>query len=360
MNSRQIVMLGTHPATRGGVAAVVNVYRAAGLFEQRRILYIPTHRDGARWEKLLIMVQGWFRFMGLLLSGKVALVHVHVSFRASFWRKLFFIVPATLVGRPLLLHLHSGGFSRFYEEECGMVGKLAVQWAFGRASKVVVLSRGWGDWVRTVCAEQEPRVLHNPVVLPAAGNLAQRRGGPGHILFLGRMSATKGIFDLLAAVAKVRASGIEATLSVCGDGDAEAVRAAAAQLGIAQAVQLVGWVEGRAKEIEFSRATVFCLPSYHEGMPMSILEAMSAGLPVVSTRVGGIPEVITDGKEGLLVQSGDIDGLSDKLREIMTNPRLADQMGSAGRQKVMRCFAATVIVSQLTSLYDEILEGVPQ
>lgn len=348
-------MLGTHPATRGGVAAVVNVYRSAGLFDQRRILYVPTHKDGSRWQKLRVMVGAWFRFMALLFTRQVGLVHVHISFRASFWRKLVFMVPATWAGRPVLLHLHSGGFRRFYEEECGLVGKWFVRWAFGNAAKVIVLSQAWAGWVRTICPNQDLRVLYNPVLLPAPVDLSGPQRSAAHILFLGRMTVNKGVFDLLEAVAKMRDAGVNATLTICGDGDARNVRAVIEELGLDTKVRIVGWVEGDAKRFEIAHATVFCLPSYHEGMPMSVLEAMAAGVPVVSTRVGGIPEAITDGKEGWLVQPGDIEALSERLAKIIANPPLAEEMGAAARHKAEERFSARAVLPELIALYDEIM-----
>lgn len=351
------IMLGTHFNTMGGISAVVNVYRTAGLFASRKIIYIATHRDGSALQKFKLMVVAWLRFMAMLCTARVGLVHVHVSFRASFWRKLLFVAPAIWLGRPVLLHLHSGGFPGFYANECNALGRWVVRWVFSRSTRVVVLSETWAQWVRSITTNPGLRVVYNPVALPPDAGVSKVQRLPARLLYLSRMGERKGTFDLLEAMAKVRADGIDVTLAMGGDGDKAGVEAAILSLGLQGHVQLLGWVRGEQKQRHLDSASVFVLPSYHEGLPMGVLEAMAAGLPIVSTPVGGIPEAVADGAEGFLVQPGDVAALADRLARLASSPELAHRMGAAARAKVSRCFAAGVIVPQLETLYDELLEG---
>src|SRR5689334_16268690 len=107
---RRIVMLGSGPGVRGGVSAMVEVLRSAGLFDRWRIEAIATPRDGSPARKLACAARAWLRCMALLLTGRVALVHVHLNSGASFWRKAMFVVPARLLRVPTLLHVHCGRF----------------------------------------------------------------------------------------------------------------------------------------------------------------------------------------------------------------------------------------------------------
>src|SRR5205814_3990716 len=125
------------------------------------------------------------------------------------------------------------------------------------------------------------------------------------ILFLGKLAPSKGIFDLLEAVAALRPDAADVRLVCAGDGDRIAVARYAERLGIADAVKFTGWVGPSGKRALLENAAVFALPSYDETLPMSVLEAMSAGVPVVASPVGGISEVVVDGVSGFLVAPGD-------------------------------------------------------
>src|SRR5690606_4505394 len=118
-------------------STVVNGYMAAGLFDRAFIRYVPSHRDGSALQKLVIAVRGFATFIRILATRKVRLVHIHLSSRASFWRKLPFAIVTSFARRPLLLHLHGSEFMTFYRDECGPVRKRLVQLVFDRADTII-------------------------------------------------------------------------------------------------------------------------------------------------------------------------------------------------------------------------------
>ena len=132
------------------------------------------------------------------------------------------------------------------------------------------------------------------------------------------------------------------------------MRQRASELGLADQVNLLGWVGPDDKPTYLARATVYALPSYAEGLPMSVLEAMAAGVPVVTTPVGGIPEAVTDGVEGFLVEPGDIETLRARLTQLLEDSELAVRMGEAGRRKVKSSFSSAVIMPKLENMYIEL------
>src|SRR5471030_1859342 len=127
---KKIVMMGTSPDTMGGIASVVKVYRAAGLFERYGIDYVASHCDGGAAKKLAIMLRAYVALMARLLMGRVGLLHIHVSSRASFWRKSGFFLLARCFGVPTILHLHGSEFAQFYEKECGALGQHFIRYVF--------------------------------------------------------------------------------------------------------------------------------------------------------------------------------------------------------------------------------------
>src|SRR5437763_291119 len=144
-------------------------------------------------------------------------------------------------------------------------------------------------------------------------------GKPNLALFLGHLEAAKGIYDLLDALAGVRSAVPDVRLACAGDGDRIGVARYAENLGIAEAVKFTGWVGPSGKRALLEHAAVFALPSYEEALPVSLIEAMSAGVPVVATPVGGIPEVVADNTSGFLVAPGDKGALERARRRLLVD-----------------------------------------
>jgi glycosyltransferase involved in cell wall biosynthesis len=344
---KNIVMLGTSLATKGGISSVVQVYKDCGLFSRFPLHYIATHCDGGGAAKLRIMLCAYLQLLGMLVTGKVGLVHIHVASRASFWRKYGLFQLAHLFGVPSILHLHGGGFATFYEKECGPVKRWLIRRLYDNVSQVLVLSQQWQTWARSISRNPRISALYNPVIAGAApADWAGRDAAS--VLTLGRLNKGKGSYDLLAAAA---AMPEPVRLLLGGDGELEQVRQRGAELGLGDRLELLGWVGPEDKPDYLARATLYALPSYAEGLPMSVLEAMAAGMPVITTPVGGIPDVVTDGVEGFLVQPGDVQTLREKLQLLLRDPELAQRMGAAGRRKIETTFARTVVMPRLEQIY---------
>lgn len=348
-------MLGTSLNTQGGVSAVVCALRTGGLFEHNGVEYIATHRDGGLSAKLGTALTGWLRFIGKLIGLRVALVHVHMASRASFWRKLLFLLPTFALRVPVVLHLHGGEFHEFYGRESSPFVQRLIRFVFEHASRVIVLSASWYEWV----VEQFPRarvlVVYNPVVLSPHTPFTVRDSAS--LLFLGRLSKGKGTFDLIKALARLKPAYPEIKLLLGGDGELETIRKYASALDVAANVEILGWVRGEDKHALFAQASVYVLPSYNEGLPVSVLEAMAAGLPVVSTPVGGIPEAVADGVEGFLVQPGDVPALAERLGRLLNDADLRQRMGAAARQKMEMHFSVERIVPEIENIYRELLNS---
>ncbi len=347
-------MLGTAFETQGGIAAVLQVYCRAGLFERWPIRYLATHTDRGVWRKLWRAGTALIRFTALLARRRVALIHVHGASAASFWRKSAFMLLAFATRRPVVFHLHGGGFSEFFHEHCGRVGKSLVRFVLARSARVIVLSPQWESEVRAMCPGARIVSIPNPVEVddPSSDTLAGRRAHD--LLFLGRLEHDKGIFDLLEALQLLRTEFPSVRLQCGGDGDVIEVKRRAETLGLGSAVRYLGWVRGDAKQRLLASSTVYVLPSYYEGLPMGVLEAMAAGLPVVATSVGGIPGAITDGEDGYLVPPGDIAALTETIRRLLRDPHLRQAIGAAGRDRVSRDFATPVILPRLEAIYGEL------
>lgn len=340
-------MIGTHPCAKGGIATVVAKYRQIGLFDKWRITYLFTHVEGSAWRKLKTALFAYWRMIALLIKDHVGLIHIHVASRASVWRKSIFAFTAILFRVPYVLHMHGAEFEEFFRKECGPFRREIIRILFRNAATVIALSESWAIKLREIAPGTRVEVVYNSVPLPR-----QKTFGPNEvrngILFLGRIGTRKGAFDLIRAFAVV--SG-DVKLALGGDGDVNEASELARQLGVSERVQLLGWVTGENKETLLSTASIFVLPSYNEGLPMSVLEAMAWGVPVITTPVGGIPEVVRQGEEGIIVQSGDIDGLTAALRQLLDDEPLRQRLGANGRKRIQHIFSDEVVFPQLEAIW---------
>ncbi|WP_374246657.1 glycosyltransferase family 4 protein, partial [Zoogloea sp.] len=323
-----IMILGPALNARGGIASVMRLWQEAGFGGQRPVRYLPTYADGSALTKLTTFLGALLRFCLLLARGRVAAVHAHSASNASFRRKSLLLALARLAGKPYIFHLHGGAFDR-YHADASALERAWIDRCVRGARVVFVLSESWADWLRTHIGHPDVRVLPNPVLPVVLPDDVPRE--PHTLLFLGRLEDAKGVFvliDALARLAGVR-PGLRAILA--GEGDLAGVRAAAAAAGVAERIELPGWVTGEAKACLLARAGIFVLPSRFEGVPMALLEAQAAGLPVVASRVGGIPQVVTDGFNGMLAAPDDVASLVTALKPLLADPALAQRMGEAGR-----------------------------
>jgi glycosyltransferase involved in cell wall biosynthesis len=172
--------------------------------------------------------------------------------------------------------------------------------------------------------------------------------------WIGRMTQIKRLPDVLAAFAGLRARGVDATLCLVGDGpDREGIERRAHELGVARHVLFVGYQRDVAPYYAFLDA--FLLPSANEGTPVVAIESLAAGRPVVATSVGGVPDVVDHGRDGFLVQVGDVRAMVDALEQLARRPELRQQLGAAGRERVVERYRVERLVDDVDALYRELL-----
>lgn len=347
----KVLMVGPGRKDKGGIATVVNQYYDAGIDKIVDIKYITTMHDGCKLKKLLSAVLGYFDF--LINVNKYDVIHVHMSSRASFSRKRHIINWAYACKKKIIIHMHGSEFNVFYNDECNDKKKELIRDTFEKADIVIALSEEWKQFFDSFCDKTKVRVLYNAVTLPTY----RRNEVKDHnILFLGRLGTRKGFYDLLEVMPIVLKKIPDVHLYFGGDGDIEETLKRIEKLGIKSSVTYLGWVSGEKKENILKECSVFVLPSYHEGMPMSILEAMSYGEVVVSTYVGGIPKVITNNQNGFLFNAGDLDGLTNALIHALIGGN-KNLISKKSFQTIEQNFNVKTNIKILKKWYDEVHEN---
>jgi glycosyltransferase involved in cell wall biosynthesis len=284
------------------------------------------------------------------LIGRSDIVHVHLAGQVSLLRKIPIALCAKALGKPLVIHVHACSPESLFES----TPFWAYRFVLRSASRVVALSESWASSIRRHVPQAKVVVIPNPVIsMPTrlAGNTSNRR----IVLFVGKLEPRKGYQDLLSAASLVLRHYPETQFWFAGHGDLEGAEALASKLAILKSVRLLGWTEGSALTRLYTDANIFCLPSRNEGVPMSVLEAMSHSLPVVCTPVGGLPELIQDGHNGLLAAAGSPESIAQQICTLLANPELSDRIGIAGEETVQRKCGLDLVSGRLQALYDEVI-----
>ena len=350
-SGKKIVMAGVAMQSPGGMTSVVRCYRKFGLFDRHDVVYLETYRNPGLLSQLRVFVPAVWKLLAMLLGREVALLHVHTASYGSFGRKSILCAFARAFSVPYIVHVHCGEFLDFYQRHRGRPAGRFIARTLDNACLVWVLSEGWKERFSAVFPLARGEVLTNPVE-PAQG-VGEVSAATRYILFLGRLRQKKGVYDLVRAFARIRSEFPDVSLVLAGDGELDEVGQLAAELGVADAVRLTGWVEDDAKQRLLSGAEVLALPSYFEGLPISILEAMAAGVPVIASRVGSIPEALEDGRCGVLFQPGDVDALADGLKSLLENSCFASMLSSLGLERVNQHYAVKPVIHRLEKVYRE-------
>jgi len=355
----KILMVGTSLDAPGGVAAVLRTWREAGLFERAGIRYVATNDGRGLLGKVWAALRAWGACAAAMLAGRVDLLHVHTSSFSSFWRKTPVLACALLTGRPFVVSLHGGAFREFYAAR-GPLGRAWIRLVMRRAQRFVVLTESWRRWAVDVEPRAQVCVLPNTVApVPAREAVAAPAGTRGPLLFLGRIEEEKGVFTLVAALARAHAAGARWQLACGGTGDVAGMRRAAREAGLpADSVAFHGWVGGEQKAALLAQCELLVLPSLVENMPVSILEAYAHGKPVIASRVGGIPDMVSPGVEGRLVAPGDAQALADALIDAWNVPDEWRRRGEAARERFQREYACEAVIAQVEALYAQCLGAV--
>ena len=343
----KVLMIGAGRDVRGGVSSVVNSYYDAGLDRLCDLTYLPTMEDGSKLKKLFVAACARFRFEYLIKKNDI--LHVHMSSDNSFYRKAVFIRKAYREKKKIIIHMHGSTFDLFYKERCSDAQKRQVREIFAMADKVIALSEDWKKFLaESICDEQKIVVIYNAVNLPEP---YEKDYSNRKMLFLGILGQRKGTYDLIGVLPELFRKYPDAHVYFGGDGEREQAEKLCVEKGIADHVTFLGWVRGAEKERLLRECSVYVLPTYHEGMPMSVLEAMSYGMAVVSTYVGGIPHIIMDGENGLLCEAGNLSQLQKALCDFLGNCDRRETLGKAAALYIRDMFDVKQAVQRIFQLY---------
>jgi len=364
-----VVLLGIFSKTQPGAISTVAKAFAEGLRDRYRFVpYTAERRIGGTRQATLNPVNVLYFFKHLwrwtiqLLVVRPDIAHYPVT---SYWnmeKSLLFLRLARLTGARPVGHLHGGAFVRFWNDTSPWRKRCARR-ELRRLSAFIVLSEGW----KKAIAQEVGMDPGNLFVVPNPIDAEFERSAltfriereESNILYLGALTPEKGILDLAQALASLKdLKGWE--LTVVGEERSPGARGAflnaVRSAGVEDHVRLIPSAWGKDKEDIFCRAAVFVLPSHTENLPLVVLEAAAAGLPIVTTPVGAIPEILEDGVSALFVPPGESGRLGDALRSVLVDPEYRRRLGKNARAVFRESLSREQIMRSLEAVYQRALQ----
>lgn len=348
MNNRKrpkVLMLGADRSVHGGVSAVINNYYQAGLDHEIDLHYIGTMVDGSKVRKLLQAIWAYMVFL-IRLPG-TEIVHVHMAADASYYRKSVFIRTAYFFHKKIMIHEHGGDFQNFYYRK-GKKQQDKIRKTLNKADYFIVLSEEWKQFFAPIVEPEKIKIIENgiPVKERKVKNYDNHK-----VVFLGRLSTTKGIRELLACIPALKARYDDLEVYLGGVWEEEELRLLAQEQE--STVHFLGWIDAEKREQLLESCSIFVLPTYFEGQPISLLEAMEAGCAVVVSRVGGIPQIVTDGINGIMIRPKDVTSLTEGLERALESGENRKRLGEAARETILEKYDIRIGIKQLLKLYRE-------
>lgn len=355
----RVLLIGKGPPDRGGIAALLRTVlssRLATSYDLRlaNLSRRDLPREGGRLTagNVLRTIEDAGTVWREAKDTDVVDLHSALVPFTTILRAGSLALVARLRGARVVVHAHGGQIRTWLR---GPLRRLLVRLALRPADVVVAVSEGERQALSRALGPARVRLIRNGVDVNTFDPGDARTSGRPIILYVGLLTPRKGVIDLVRASDELAARGVEHELRLVGgtpDEGVEAEREVRAAAG--SEVRFLGAQPHDRMAECYREADVFCLPSWWEAMPLSILEAMASGLPVVATQVGDIPHVVAHGETGLLVPPQDPDALADALEVLLSDPGRREEMAKNGRLLAEERFGLDRMLDQLDELYREL------
>ena len=313
---------------------------------------LDTRGGGGPLGSILYLMRAMWRILMGRVSGRLVGVHVQMAERLSVARKGVLVLFARAIGLPVVIHLHAAQLHLFYRALPASL-RWTVRWVFSAAGLSIVLGPAARKFLveEVGVAAEKVTIVFNGVPGPSVARESSRDDEDRRILFLGNLSERKGVSDLLHALARPAVLAQRWVVELAGAGDIDHYRALAESLGIGERVRFLGWVDQKTAGQHLARADLLILPSYDEGLPLVILEALANAVPVIATPVGEIGHVLVDGQDALLVEPGAVPAIGDALVSLLADRALRERIGESGRRLYQQKFSLGVFFSEVAAVH---------
>ena len=348
MNKR-VLIVGSAEQSGGGVASAIRMMKHMPMWQKYHCYWLGTQIQASKWTKLRFALSAYVK--AFVIIWRYDIVHFHTVPNVSMEIQLPVFLLALLGRKKIILHLHVG--NQLTMEQC--INFRLAHWCMRKADMLVVLADMFVGFLDAYWKDVKTprRVIYNACDDVSGLPYTQH---DKTVLFCGRFTNNKRADILIKAFGRIHKKHPDWKLQLLAKGPEEKnCRQLVKQLGIGDKVEMPGFVFGEEKATYYRRAGIFCLCSHYEGFPMVVLEAWAYGVPVLTTPVGALPDVVKEGWNGYLYDIDDVDALAEKLDILMMDKDLRKQMSLCSIEYAKR-FSSQAINKQIEKLYEDILK----
>jgi glycosyltransferase involved in cell wall biosynthesis len=352
-----VLVLGPSREALSGVSTHVNQLFSSRLGDQFSLLHFQVGSEGrceGAFGRVLRLLRSPFQLAWTIVRQNATLVHLNTSLNArSYWRDMTYAAVAKACGAQVLCQVHGGSTRAFLPRSALLAAALRATLRLPDA--IVVLSRIELDGCRALVPRQLVVRVPNgvdPVPYANLPRVSAQDDAPLRLVYIGRLSREKGLYELIQALGLTRGQGIQARLTIAGGGpEKAALQGFAASLGLSDRIHFAGALFGEDKVRLFADADAMVLPSYSEGLPYALLEAMAAGVPAIITRVGAVPDVMTEGVHGWFVEPRDPQAIARAILQLARDAKKLEQMRAACRARIAGGYTIERLADDFCSIY---------
>lgn len=353
----KVIIVG--PKADGGISKVINNLYDGGINDDHNVFFYassfePPASFGFLW--LLNHTIVLFRIIGFLFTIvklNPTIVHIHTSSKGSFYRKSVYALISKALNKKLIIHIHPTHFMDFLNKSAPLLRKYIIT-ILNLSNLLIVLTDKVKNEIKQICDENtKVLVLKNPITLDKYIFTKKVKRSSNTLLYLGWIIKNKGVYDLLNVAPIIKKKIKDFKLIYCGNKEVAKLRKMVGEKGLGSYVDVKGWIDGNEKEVLLLESTALILPTYSEGLPNVILEAMAASLPILTTPVGGIPTILTKNENCLYFEPGNITEMSEKIIELFLDTDKQQRIARNNSQLV-KMYDSKIIAGQLKTIYQQI------
>lgn len=343
-------MTGVSEDTKGGMYTVVDNYlNSSKLKKNADIKYIPISTVGSIPHRLIFTFKGIIGILKELIFHHYDIIHIHMSEKGSVYRKNIVISISKILNKKIIIHMHGAEFEDWFNTLNPRRRKRVIK-IINKGDEIIILGDYWKSFFESVVHDNvKVTRLYNAV---PTYRINPYNHNAKSFLFLGALIKRKGIYDLLQAIFNIYDEiPSDITFDLYGPDTSNEIHKKILEFNIQDKVFYHGWLEKNKKVEVLNNTMANILPSYNEGLPMTILETMAFGIPNISTRVAAIPEAIENRVNGILITEGDVDELARAILYFIKNREKLESYSEKSYSQIKRNFSIDTHVEQLLSIY---------
>lgn len=351
----KVLQIGPDPyKSKGGMASVIKgIVCDDELKDKYDIDYFGSYIDS---NVFLRMMYSWSKLLLFFFcKKKYDIYHIHMASYRSAFRKRMYCILAKKRGR-VIVHIHGGEFVDFFEH-LNNRKRRKIQVVLKNADQVITLSESWKEKICNSIGICNCSVVPNGIDVNYYSRGISTTINKNNVICLSKVCKEKGIYDLVDAIEEVAKYNDKVKCIIAGVGEIDKVNDLIEKKGLENNIKLVGWVDGKTKMYYLAKSSILILPSYHEALPMCVLEGMASGKAIVATRVGAIPEIVKEEINGLLVEPGDVSSLAKTIIRLMSNTETLEKYKNANIKKMACVYSEDITHRKLSTVYEMIIEN---